>query len=76
FAQPNPFSDATTLFFSNPNASPANITVTDMTGRIMRSYQNIRDEEITITRGNLTAGIYLFTIRTNTGAVSGKIMVK
>lgn len=76
FVQPNPFSDATTLFFSNPNASAASIIVTDMTGRMVRSFQNIHDEEVTITRGNLTAGVYLFTIRTAAGAVSGKIMVK
>jgi hypothetical protein len=76
YIEPNPFEKQTTVFFSNPNRGPVTVTLSDMTGRILRTYPNFRDEYITIERGNLPGGMYLCTIRTNEGTAVGKLVVR
>jgi hypothetical protein len=74
FIQPNPFQESTQIFFSNPDAEQLSITLSDMTGRVVRSFQQIREESITITRGNLAAGMYMVTVRGKEGVRTGVVI--
>jgi hypothetical protein len=74
FIQPNPFQESTQIFFSNPDAEQLSITLSDMTGRVIRSFQQIREESITITRGNLAAGMYMVTVRGKEGVRTGVVI--
>jgi len=76
FVQPNPFTDKTTLFFTNPGAEKTHITMTDMSGRVVRSFENIREESVTLERGNLPNGVYLYTVSSALGSVSGKLILQ
>jgi hypothetical protein len=74
FVQPNPFRERTTIFFENAAAEPVNITLSDATGRVVRSFERVRAESVTIERGSLGAGVYTFSISSPKGVVSGRIM--
>ncbi len=76
FVQPNPFRESTTIFFENINADPVTVTLSDMTGRTVRSFENIHSEYVTFERGNLAEGVYIFTISGSKGKVSGKIVAQ
>ena len=77
FVQPNPFRETTTLFFENKGADLMKITLQDMTGRTLRSFENVREEFVTFERGNLAEGVYIYTVTNSKGQqVSGKIAVQ
>lgn len=76
FVQPNPFRENATIFFENALAEPTTVTLSDMTGRTVRNFENIRSEFVTFDRGNLAEGVYIFTISGSRGQVSGKIAVQ
>lgn len=76
FVQPNPFHESTTIFFENQNAEPATVTLTDMTGRVVRSFNGVRAESVTFERGNLPDGTYFFTVSGSKGSVSGKVVAQ
>jgi hypothetical protein len=42
-----------------------------MTGRVVRSFQQIREESVTFTRGNLAAGMYMVSVRGKDGVRTG-----
>jgi hypothetical protein len=71
FIQPNPFQESVQVFFANPEAEPLSITLSDMTGRVVRSFQQIREESVTFTRGNLAAGMYMVSVRGKDGVRTG-----
>lgn len=71
FIQPNPFQESFQVFFANPDAEPLSITLSDMTGRVVRSFQQIREESVTFARGNLAAGMYLVSVRGKDGVRTG-----
>jgi hypothetical protein len=71
FIQPNPFQESVQVFFANPEAEPLHITLSDMTGRVVRSFQQIREESVTFTRGNLAAGMYMVSVRGKDGVRTG-----
>ncbi|MEO6758006.1 MAG: lysyl oxidase family protein, partial [Saprospiraceae bacterium] len=74
YVQPNPFREETTLVFANPELEPVSVALLDLTGRVLLSYQDLRTETVTFARGNLPAGVYLYTLRTSKNQVSGKLM--
>jgi len=57
--RPNPFSDKTVIYFDNPNNSNFNIQITDLKGSVIRSYQNVRSNELTIERKDLPVAIFI-----------------
>ncbi|MFN0174688.1 MAG: lysyl oxidase family protein [Saprospiraceae bacterium] len=75
FVQPNPMRENTTIFFENKNAEPMAFTLTDLTGRKVRSFNDLSGESINIERGTLPQGTYLFTLRSSRGSVSGKLVM-
>jgi hypothetical protein len=74
FIEPNPFVDKTTIYFSNPTSGPVQFTLRDLTGRIVRSYRDFHNDFVTLERGTLSSGIYLFELRTETGMAAGKVI--
>jgi hypothetical protein len=66
----------TTIFFENKAAEPMSFTLTDLTGRTLRSVNEIQGESIQLQREDLPEGTYLFTLRSSKGAVSGKIVIQ
>ncbi|MDO8367711.1 MAG: lysyl oxidase family protein [Saprospiraceae bacterium] len=76
FVQPNPMGESTTVFFENENAEPMMFTLTDLTGRTLRFFNDLRGESVSIDREGLPQGTYLFTLRGSRGSVSGKIIMR
>ncbi len=76
FVQPNPMLESTTVFFENKNAEPMTFSLTDLTGRTLRSFSNLRSESVKIERNGLPEGTYLFTLRGDRGSVTGKIVIR
>ncbi len=75
FVQPNPMLESTTVFFENPNAESTIFTLTDLTGRTLRSFSDLSGQSVTIERSGLPSGTYLFNLRSSRGTVSGKIVM-
>lgn len=76
YVQPNPFSGHTTVFFENESAEPMTVTLSDITGKVIRSFEGVRDNSVTFERGNLEAGTYFFTVSGSKGRVTGKVMAQ
>jgi hypothetical protein len=76
YVQPNPFDKQVTVFFENDGADPMSVTLSDVTGKVLRSFEGIRDNSVTFERGNLPAGTYFYTVKGPRGRVTGKIMAK
>lgn len=76
YVQPNPMVERSTVYFDNPAAEPVAFTLFDMTGRVLRDFPEIRGNSVTVERGNLPAGTYVFTLRNSQGVVGGKILVR
>ncbi|MEO6037727.1 MAG: lysyl oxidase family protein [Saprospiraceae bacterium] len=74
FVQPNPFHGQTTLFFANPNQEMMRITLTNLTGQILRDYPDVRTDSLTFELGDLPAGVYLYTVQNSRNKVSGKVL--
>jgi hypothetical protein len=62
YAQPNPFDGSFTLFFENETAEPAQVTLYDLTGKLLRQYTDIREGTLRIERGALPTGTYLYRV--------------
>ena len=59
---PNPFSDQTTVRFHNPENKEFRITIRDLSGKVMRQFESITDNEFIIMRENLANGCYIIEI--------------
>ncbi len=55
---PNPFVESTTLKFDNPDKKPYTVFVYTLTGNLIRSYNNIISDVLTIEKGDLNSGVY------------------
>lgn len=76
-AQPNPFTHATTLRFTNDSNEMMNLAITDVAGRLVRTQNNIMGNSVEIERGNLVSGLYFATIRTESGmSYTQKLILK
>lgn len=74
---PNPFSAQTTLRFDNPNNATHHLTLSTLTGEIVRTIDNIHSSEVTIERSNLANGIYFFQLYSKSRRLaSGKIIIQ
>jgi len=57
---PNPFSDKTTVFIPENQNGTVDLKISDAQGKIVRSFSNIDRKKISIDKGNLPAGLYVF----------------
>ena len=60
--QPNPFSIQAELIIQYPDNLEFDLNILDVNGRVVQQYGKVRPGTVTIDRGNLTAGIYLFEL--------------
>lgn len=74
--RPNPFRDKTVLYFDNPNNDIFNIQLSDIKGRVLRTYQNVKGNELTIERKDLAAGSYFYSISNGKTMQSGKLQIE
>lgn len=58
---PNPFSGET-VFYSAGNLENSKVILYNITGEVLNEYTNIAGKELTISRNDLSAGIYLLKI--------------
>lgn len=84
-AYPNPFSEFTTIGYELPEASEVEITVSDMTGRRIKTLVKTRQEEgsyqVTWYRNDahgssVTSGVYIILMETSKSTLYHKVIVK
>jgi hypothetical protein len=76
FVQPNPMRETATIYFENPGFEPVQCQLTDMYGRVVRSYSDLRQTSVVIERGALPKGTYSFTLKHTRGMVTGKLVMQ
>lgn len=74
---PNPFNESSLLYVSNPGSSEYYITISDLSGRIVRKYDKQSVEFTEINRNDLASGTYVYTIFISDKApIKGKLILK
>jgi len=74
--EPNPFGDYTMLWFSNPKGAVFELTITDVQGRVVRRYEEVREDVVRIEREELSAGVYWYRLSGSGGVGLGKLVVE
>jgi hypothetical protein len=59
---PNPMDETSTLKVNNKYNTKINISLVDPTGRVVRDYGQLTTESLTITKNELSSGIYFIQI--------------
>lgn len=72
---PNPTSNITTLEFSNPEREQYQLILTDLTGKVLKTLDNINDDKIEINLDGLSDGLYLIELR-GPRAYRSKILIE
>ena len=75
YAYPNPFDKWTQISFENLKKYPYELKVTDMSGKLVRVVNDLRDNKIIFQRENLPPGFYLFELKGNR-VYRGKFVIK
>jgi Secretion system C-terminal sorting domain len=70
---PNPFSDVSYISFDNATGKNFSLSISDVTGRIVRTMNNINTSSIEIKRENLSSGVYYAVLR---DVASGKFLTE
>ena len=74
---PNPMTARTALRFDNPNNETFDMIITNLTGQVIRTQNNINTDFVNIERGEMTAGVYFITLRNAEGAtITEKLIVQ
>ena len=73
---PNPFSDKTTVEFSNDAHSKYSLSVYGITGNKVLKINDITSDKIILKRGNLKSGIYLIELKSENYFGLKKIIVR
>lgn len=78
---PNPFNPMTTISFGLPTASRVNLSVYDISGRlvstIVNGWREAGNHQVTYNGAGLTSGIYIYRLQAGNFTASGKmVMVK
>jgi hypothetical protein len=71
---PNPATDNITIAIDGNNKT-ANITIYDVLGNIVRSY-NTSNDQLTINRDGIESGMYFITVITDNNRYSNKLIIK
>jgi PKD repeat protein len=74
---PNPFATFSTIRWNNEKCVEHRLELFDVTGKLLRMYDNIKSDRIIIDRNGLAPGIYIYSLIKEGEVVSkGKIVVK
>jgi len=60
---PNPMSESTSLFFSNPEGFEYRLYLIDLSGKVCRIVENINTSEYMLKKGDLNQGLYFVELR-------------
>ena len=69
---PNPATDRINVTYSNKNATQHTITVTSLTGQIIKQFPNFTGDNIIIQTSDLSAGMYFLSFTNQKGEVGTK----
>jgi len=72
---PNPFTDNTTIRFSNPDQSRFRIHITDLAGKVVYLEDDIYTDQIEFNRNDLPAGVYFVEMR-GSAVYRGRLVVE
>jgi hypothetical protein len=64
---PNPFKDVTYITFDNAAGKNFSLSISDITGRVVRNINNITTDFVEIKRENLSTGVYFAVLRDASG---------
>lgn len=73
---PNPFRGETTIRFENPNTVTHQVTLRDVTGRVVFQQDGIMGEQVTIDGSMLPAGMYLLSLENAEGLLGVARLVR
>ena len=75
--RPNPFTESTTISFSNPNQDKYSLTLHDIEGRIVKTMES-SEETFEIQREQLPAGVYIYRLTnlTTKHTMQGKLLAR
>jgi len=73
---PNPFSNQTTIEFSNPDHSNFKLSVFSISGNIVFEMDNIISDNIVLKKGNLPIGIYFVELKGEKSFGKNMIIIK
>lgn len=75
---PNPFTDQVTIAYDLKSASDVNVTIYDMNGRVVKSVTKANQKSginnLTIQTKDLKTGIYIYSLKSTAGQISGKLI--
>lgn len=60
---PNPFQERTLITFHNPNFEKHQLILMDLAGKVIKQINDITDNQIELSRDNLSSGLYLIELR-------------
>lgn len=72
---PNPVNDIVTIS-NGENIGIEQVTITDLSGRAVRTYELNQQAEIQLNISDLNAGIYIFNVKTKEGTAVKKVIKK
>lgn len=76
---PNPFNPTTTISFTLPNAMQVNLSIYNISGRLVETLVNgWRDagtHEVTFDGSNLASGVYIYCLQAGEYSSSGKMVL-
>ena len=78
-AAPNPFSNATIITFHSESDSKTILTVKNILGKVVyqKSVETIKgNNSLTFLKGDLTAGIYNYTIQNKENNISKRLVIQ
>jgi hypothetical protein len=73
---PNPFTDQARIVFHNPDMLEHQLEILDWNGRVVQRYGNIRSNAVTVERGDLPSGVYIYRLSNKNEQVHGKMSVQ
>ena len=78
-AAPNPFSNATIITFHSESDSKTILTVKNILGKVVyqKSLETIKgNNSLTFLKGDLTSGIYIYTIQNKENNISKRLVIQ
>ena len=73
---PNPATDVAILTFPNPSNEVFTLKMTDVTGRIIRTHEEIRGTTFIIQREELESGVYFYHLESDRKTATGKLVLQ
>ena len=72
---PNPFAESTTFEFEMAARKAYSLDIVDVAGHVVRSYGQLRQNRVTIEKGNLSEGLYFYRLSGGEQEQVGKLLV-